>query len=99
MARLGLSRTTLISPLARADSLARVTIERDRLREPNERLRQFLNQANFSCLCYLMWPSVKSRLFSSQEYSINSEPAGIRGKTLTFVHGFVKVLGSSTVTS
>ncbi len=48
---------------------------------------------------YLMWPSVKSRLFSSQEYSINSEPAGIRGKTLTFVHGFVKVLGSSTVTS
>jgi hypothetical protein len=48
---------------------------------------------------YLMWPSEKSRLFSSHEYSISSSPGFMRVKTRVFFHGLVYALGSSMVIS
>ena len=47
---------------------------------------------------YLMCPSLKSLLFSSHEYSMISQ-SGRSVNTRVFFHAFVKILGSSTVTS
>jgi hypothetical protein len=47
----------------------------------------------------VMWPSVISLLFSSQEYSRSSWPGCIKTKTRVFFHGLLYILGSSAVIS